>query len=169
MKQVTWKKSCSSVSYCVLRCSQRHLKDFTYRRKTTSRSWSEVCGPAAVYESRLSITREIRPNGQTRPCWSNKNKDSVTLMLISCLKCFQKIIGTCILCYTCKYTNHKRKRHLFAEVLVLPPLKCLPPNQCNKVEWNFFMCWDPPTLLSFRGSRRFSFRARVKIQISYEC
>ena len=27
---------------------------------------SEVCCPAAVYESRLSITRELRPNGQTR-------------------------------------------------------------------------------------------------------
>ena len=49
-----------------------------------SLSWS-----LAVSEQ-LSITREFRPNSQTRQRWSNMNQYSVTVMSISLLKCFQK-------------------------------------------------------------------------------
>ena len=44
---------------------------------------------SAVYESRLSITCELRPNGQTRQRWSNMNQHYVSVMPISRLKCFQ--------------------------------------------------------------------------------
>ena len=109
MKQVSWKKSCASVSSGVLRCSLRHLQDFTDRRKTSSQSWSEICCPSAVYESRLSITRELRPNGQTRPRWSNMNQYSVTLMPISPLKCFQNHLG--VYCLAVKWESLWRGRH----------------------------------------------------------
>ena len=50
---------------------------------------SEPSWSLAVSEQ-LSITRELRSNGQTRQRWSNINQYSVTVMPISHLKCFQK-------------------------------------------------------------------------------
>ena len=57
---------------------------------STNQSQGGVCRPASVYESRLSVARELRPNGQTRQRWSNMNQYYVTVMPISLLKCFQK-------------------------------------------------------------------------------
>ena len=83
MKQVTWKKI---MFLCVLLCPPVLLTESEGFHRPEG---NKVCCPAAVYESRLSITRELWPNGQTRQRWSNINQYSVTLMPISLLKCFR--------------------------------------------------------------------------------
>ena len=70
---------------------------------------NKVRCPAAVYESRLSITRELRPNGQTRQRWSNMNQYSVTVMPISHLKCSQNHLV--VYCLAVKWESLWRGRH----------------------------------------------------------
>ena len=70
---------------------------------------NKVRCPAAVYESRLSITRELRPNGQTRQRWSNMNQYSVTVMPISRLKCFQNHLV--VYCLAVKWESLWPSRH----------------------------------------------------------
>ena len=43
-----------------------------------------------IQRRQLSITHELRSNGQTRKRWSNMNQYSVSVMHISHLRCFQK-------------------------------------------------------------------------------
>ena len=85
MRQVIWKKSCV---LCVLRCPRVLLMASARFHRPEENNQSEPSWSLAVSEQ-LSITRELRSNGQTRQRWSNMNQYSVTVMPISLLKCFQ--------------------------------------------------------------------------------
>ena len=83
MKQVTWKRSCASVSSGapnnICKILQTGGKQAV---RTDLRSAVHLLSMRAGCQS-------LRPNGQTRPRWSDMNQYSVTVMLISRLKCFQ--------------------------------------------------------------------------------